>query len=446
MNAREAALKALQTLEPGKEKSDRIVHAILDRATMNRQDRALTTELVNGVLRMRRKIDFIISKFYHHRFEKAAPVLQNILRLGVYQLLFLEKIPDWAAVSECVHLARKYKGERMAKLVNGVLRKITPEKVLLDEWLKACDDMERLSVQYSHPEWLIDRWSAVYGMEPTLVAMKYNNQAPLFGFRINTLKQTPDEFFADPVHSSFPQERCMTGNFFLSKEFSGFEACLKQGKLTVQNPTQGLACLLLNPEPESRVIDLCAAPGGKATFLAELMQNRGSIIAVDRSNEKLEKTRQHAEALGITIITTISADARSFVPEKIAEAVLLDAPCTGTGVLQKRAELRWRLSVKMLQELVTLQRELLDHAASILPVNGILLYATCSIEPEENELQIEAFLRRHPEFSIDTSFGSLPEPFRMSVAQKGSILTLPGEHPGFDGGFAQRLRKNALQA
>ncbi|ABL65785.1 16S rRNA (cytosine(967)-C(5))-methyltransferase RsmB [Chlorobium phaeobacteroides] len=443
MNAREAALKALQAIEPGKEKSDRIVHAILDRATMNRQDRALTTELVNGVLRMRKKIDFIISKFYHHRFEKAAPVLQNILRLGVYQLLFLEKIPEWAAVSECVDLARKYKGERMAKLVNGVLRKITPDNVVMDEWLKGCEDMERLSVQYSHPEWLINRWNAVYGRETTLASMTYNNHAPLFGFRINTLKQTPDEFLADPAHSSFPQERCLTGNFFLSKEFAGFEACLKSGKLTVQNPTQGVACLLLNPVPESRVLDLCAAPGGKATFMAELMQNKGSITAVDRSSEKLEKTRQHAVELGITIIKTICADARSFVPEETPQAVLLDAPCTGTGVLQKRAELRWKLSMEMLQELVTLQRELLDHAASILPVNGILLYATCSIEPEENELQIEAFLRRHPEFSRDTSCGSLPEPFRMSAAEKGSILTLPGELPGFDGGFAQRLRKNA---
>ena len=172
----------------------------------------------------------------------------------------------------------------------------------------------------------------------------------------------------------------------------------------------------------------CSAPGGKATFMAELMQNSGHIISVDRYEKKLLRMEAHTAALGITIIKTIAADARSFVPDLRPDALLLDAPCSGTGVLGRRAELRWKLSPGRLLELQILQAELLDHAAALLDKDGVLVYATCSLEPEENSLQIETFLQRHREFIAD------PE---------GAILTLPGERPGFDGGFCQRLHKIA---
>ncbi|MFZ4525354.1 MAG: 16S rRNA (cytosine(967)-C(5))-methyltransferase RsmB [Chlorobium sp.] len=425
--ARELALNVLQSLETGQQRSDQILHKLLQRSTLNRIDRALSTGLVNGVLRYRLQIDFIISHFYHHNFEKAATVLKNILRLGVYQILFFNKVPDWAAVNECVKLARKYKGERLSKLVNGVLRKITPQSVTLDVWLKDKRVEEQLSIQYSHPQWLVERWIEAFGKEKTESILIYNNQFPLFGFRINRLKTSPEQLFSDPLFAD-EHEECGMENFFLSKDFNRFEPAVTDGHLTVQNPTQGVACLLLNPAPGSVVVDLCSAPGGKATFMAELMQNTGHIIAVDRYEKKLLRMEAHAAALGITIIETVAADARSFVPDIQPKAILLDAPCSGTGVLGRRAELRWKLSPEMLQELLKLQAELLEHAAGLLDEGGVLVYATCSIEPEENSLQIEAFLLRHPEFIAD------PE---------GTILTLPGERPGFDGGFCQRLHKIA---
>jgi 16S rRNA (cytosine967-C5)-methyltransferase len=175
--------------------------------------------------------------------------------------------------------------------------------------------------------------------------------------------------------------------------------------------------------------------------MAELMQNSGELTAVDLYEQKLLKTENHSRALGITIITTAVADARSYVPEKRPDSILLDVPCSGTGVLGRRAELRWKLTTATLQELQTLQAELLDHAAELLDKDGILVYATCSIEPEENALQIEAFLQRHPDFAADPVSDSMPEAFRHGEKGKGAILTMPGQYPGFDGGFCQRLRK-----
>ncbi len=439
--ARELALHVLQSLETGKQRSDQILHRTLQNSALNRIDRALTTGLVNGVLRYRFQLDFIIGRFYHHNLEKAAPVMKNILRLGVYQILFLSKVPDWAAVNECVKLARKYKGERMSKLVNGVLRKITPESVTLEEWLKEKKVEEQLAVKYSHPQWLVERWIEVYGREKCETILSYNNQFPSFGFRINRLKNSARQFFSDPIMAGSMHEESGIENFFLSKDFSAFEPAVIDGRLTVQNPTQALACLLLNPPPGSNVLDLCAAPGGKATFMAELMENNGQIIAVDHYEQKLVKIGSHARALGITIIRAVAEDARSFTLEIRPNAILLDAPCTGTGVLGRRAELRWKLTSETLRELLVLQVELLDHAAELLNEDGVLVYATCSIEPEENSLQIDAFLRRHPDFIALPVGEHLPEPFRQSNEGKGAILTLPGEHPGFDGGFCQLLRK-----
>jgi 16S rRNA (cytosine967-C5)-methyltransferase len=188
---------------------------------------------------------------------------------------------------------------------------------------------------------------------------------------------------------------------------------------------------------------MCAAPGGKSTFMAQLMNNTGSIIALDLYHNKLEKLETNAAALGISIITCRVGDARSYDPGCRPDSILLDAPCTGTGVLGRRAELRWKLTREHLLELTAIQASLLDRAAELLNPGGILVYATCSIEPEENIGQIDAFLRRHPDFRQDCHPERIGERFSRHLTPDGSILTLPGDHEGFDGGFAQRLRKTA---
>ena len=424
MTARETALRVLQEVDGGNRKSEEILNYLLDQSNLGRSDRALARELVSGTLKYRLQCDFIISHFYRHDYSKAAPVLKNILRLGVFQLLHLDRVPGSAAVNECVKLARKFKGDHLSRLVNGLLRKITPETVSLYRWTAKMATGERLSIVYSCPLWLVNRWLETYGESRTETMLASNNLPPATGYRINRLKTKPEELFAMPALAEATRLDGELDRFFFSKEFALFEPLLKEGLVSVQNPSQGLACMLLAPAPGSLVYDMCAAPGGKATFIAELMNNTGRIIAIDRSARKVARLESNAMALGITIIEAHEGDALSFDPECRPDSILLDAPCTGTGVLGRRAELRWRCGLDKLLELVALQITLLDRAAELLRPGGILVYATCSVEPEENEQQIEAFLQRHPGFSIEQS-----------------NLTLPGEREGFDGAFAVRLKK-----
>jgi len=442
-SARELAFTLLQALETGNRHSDSLLHDMLQESALSRTDRALATSLVNGVLRYRLQLDFVISHFYSHNLQKAAPAIRNILRLGAWQLLFLDRVPAWAVVNESVRLARRFKGERMAKLVNAVLRKISPETVHLEDWLKALEPAVRLAILHSHPEELVKEWMAVYGADRAETMLRYDNETPWFGYRINSLKTNSNRFFNETGTQEISRIESGLSDIFLSREFVPFEAPLQSGLVSIQNPTQFLACLLLNPEPGSEVLDMCAAPGGKAAALCELMSNKGHLTALDIYQQKTDTIQRLAETLGIAIITAQTTDARTLTPPTPPDAILLDAPCTGTGVLGRRTELRWKLGQEKLNELLQLQKELLDHAAHILKEGGILVYATCSVDPRENNLQTEAFLQRHPEFSTDGNPGSLPPAFASELQSDGSLLTLQGERKGFDGGFCHRMVKTS---
>jgi 16S rRNA (cytosine967-C5)-methyltransferase len=424
MTARELALRLLLELD-GMRKSEELLNRMLESSGLAQSDRALTRELVAGTLKYRLQCDYVIGRFYRHDYAKAAETLKNILRLGVYQLLHLDRVPKSAAVNESVKLARKYKGDYLAKLVNGLLRNISKATIDIDALTASMPEAERLSIRYSCPEWIAGRWITRYGIETATTMLAHGNLPPATGYRINRLKADPETLFTLPA---LPDARRVEADglkrFFFSKQFTLLEPLLKKGLVSVQNPAQGLACLLTAPEPGSTVYDMCAAPGGKSTFMAELMDNRGHIIALDRTAAKVARIASNAEALGITIIEPREGDALTFDPGCIPDTILLDAPCTGTGVLGRRAELRWRTTPEKLRELVALQAAMLDRAASLLATGDVLVYATCSVEPEENELQAEAFLQRHPKF----------------IAEQ-SRLTLPGSSEGFDGGFAVRFRK-----
>ena len=441
MNARETALRVLQEVEDGNRKSEEVLNRMLDHAEAGRSDRALARELVSGTLKYRLQCDFVISKFYRHDYRKAAPVLKNILRIGTYQLLHLDRVPRAAAVDECVKLARKYKGDHLSKLVNGVLRKISPKTVDLSAWTEGMNDEERLSVLHSAPVWLVRRWLGRYGLERTVMMLAHANLPPATGYRVNRLRSSIEKLLEN---RELPEARRLDDgldNYFFTQEFARMEPLLSAGLVSVQNPAQGLACLLASPAPGSVAYDMCAAPGGKSTFMAELMENTGRIIALDRSDRKLDRVVSNAKALGITIIEPRQGDALDFNPGCTPDTILLDAPCTGTGVLGRRAELRWRTGQEKLTELVSLQVALLDRAAGLLGPGGVLVYATCSAEPEENEQQIRAFLDRHPEFTADRFPEGFPEPFLPLEHGEGWLLTLAGEREGFDGGFAARLKK-----
>lgn len=425
MTARELALRVLLELD-GMRKSEELLNRMLEHSGLGQNDRALSKELVAGTLKYRLQCDYVIARFYRHDYAKAATVLKNILRLGVYQLMHLDRVPRSAAVNESVKLARKYKGDHLAKLVNGLLRNISKATIDLDGWTASMRDAERLSIRYSYPEWLTTRWITRYGIDAASTMLAHGNLPPATGYRINRLKTDPENLLVKPELSEAKRVTDAKGLdcFFFTKSFDRMEPLLKEGLVSVQNPAQGLACLMAAPEPGSTVYDMCAAPGGKSTFMAELMENCGRVIALDRTAAKVARIASNAAKLGITIIEPREGDALAFDPGCALDTVLLDAPCTGTGVLGRRAELRWRTTAEKLRELVALQAALLDRAASLLAPGGVLVYATCSVEPEENELQVEAFLQRHPDFVMESS-----------------RLTLPGSSEGFDGGFAARFRR-----
>lgn len=425
MTSRELALRVLLELD-GMRKSEELLNRMLEKSGLGQSDRALAKELVAGTLKYQLQCDYVIARFYRHDYAKAATVLKHILRLGVYQLMHLDRVPHSAAVNESVKLARKFKGDHLAKLVNGVLRNISKESIDLDGWTAGMPEAERLSIIYSYPDWLVARWIEHYGSDATLAMLAHGNLPPATGYRINRLKTDPETLLATPEFADAKRVTDEEGldRFFFSKSFERMEPLLRDGLVSVQNPAQGLACLLAAPKPGSTVLDMCAAPGGKATFMAELMENRGRVIALDRTPAKVARIASNAEALWITIIEPREGDALTFEPGCAVDTILLDAPCTGTGVLGRRAELRWRTTAEKLRELVALQAAMLDRAASLLRPGGVLLYATCSVEPEENQLQADALLQRHPEFVAEAS-----------------RLTLPGSREGFDGGFAARFRK-----
>jgi len=424
MTARELALRLLLELDDMR-KSEELLNRMLEHSGLGQSDRALTRELVAGTLKYQLQCDFIIARFYRHDYAKAATALKHILRLGVYQLLHLDRIPRSAAVNESVKLARKFKGEHLAKLVNALLRNIASATIDLESWTASMPQEKRLSILYSFPEWLSARWIARYGTETASTMLEYSNCPPATGYRINLLETDPETLFAMPALADARRvETAGLDRFFFSRQFALLEPLLKKGFVSVQNPTQGLACLMAAPEPGSTVFDMCAAPGGKSTFMAELMDNRGRVLALDRTTAKVARIASNAEALGITIIEPREGDALTFDPGCTPDTILLDAPCTGTGVLGRRAELRWRTTAEKLFELTELQKKMLDRAAGLLRGGGTLLYATCSVEPEENELQAQAFLERHPGFIMETS-----------------LLPLPGSIEGFAGGFAVRFRK-----
>ena len=443
INAREIALLTLVECEREEVKSEQALHRYLNKYKPARNDSALATELVNGILRFRQSIDSIITAFYHHKLKKASPFLVNILRIGVYQLRYLDRIPDWAAVSQCVDLARKYKGQHIARIANGVLRSVAanPQKTVSS--LEMQSPLQQLATATSHPQWMLERWMARYGEDRTRRVTSYNNTPPLFGLRINTLKTNKEAMLKAFADASVEFIETGLPSFLLTKDFHRTEPFITLGLLTVQNPVQALPCLLLDPEEGETVLDMCAAPGGKSTFLAELMHNSGKVIAVDRYPNKCRTIRERASQMAISVITTIDSDARN-VPAGINPAkILLDAPCSGTGVLARRPELRWKMYREKITQLVALQESLLNHAATLLPAGGVLVYSTCSIEEEENTLQIDRFLQKHPEFIAESHPRGLPGPCHELSGHPGAYLTLPGDHEGFDGGFAQRLRKQA---
>lgn len=396
-------------------------------------------EYVAGVTRWRRRLDFILSAFYRGDYDAMEPTLRQILRIGLYDILFL-RTPSYAAVSEAVELAKKRLRRGAGSLVNGVLRSVVRNQDALPA-PETGNEGEDLAILHSHPTWMVRRWLDRYGAAETKALLQWNNTRPVYGVRVNTAKISMDAFTAklDALDIEWENGRYIS-HFVRIRTLQPLLAAglVQDGTCSIQDEGAGLLVRLLDPQPGETIVDLCAAPGSKSLYAAQRMNNDGRVLSVDVHEGRLRLVDRAARQQGLGIVETRFADARSLQPGDVtADRVLLDAPCSGLGVLAKRADLRWKRTPEDVEDLVRLQDEILEAASQLVRPGGILVYGTCTIEPEENEERIATFLERHAEYSLESAAGFVPEDL---VAPSGFYATFP-PRDGVDGAFGARLRR-----
>lgn len=376
-------------------------------ASLTSADRRLCQELVYGVARWQATLDWLIARKTEGRTQKAA--LQALLRLGLYQLFWLDRIPDHAAVDETVTLAKQLGFGPQAGFVNAVLRSYVREKAATRSRLAELK-VTQPHLGFSHPAWLVERWTRLWEAESVRRLLEWNNAPPITYARLNTLRTDGQKLIAqwraEGVEYDFRRWDWTGENLIFELKAHAPLARLatfQQGFFYVQDPSTLLAARELGPQPGEVVLDLCAAPGGKTTFMAQLMENRGRIQAQDNSPERLALLRENCARLGATCVEVESSpsDATFNGRPPAFDRILVDAPCSNTGVLRRRVELRWRLRPEEIDRLRARQLELLRRAAAQLKPGGVLVYSTCSLEPEENSAVVNTFVTEHPAFRLE---------------------------------------------
>ncbi|MCA1801237.1 MAG: 16S rRNA (cytosine(967)-C(5))-methyltransferase RsmB [Rhodothermaceae bacterium] len=404
---------------------------------LDHQDRQQANEYIHGIFRRRSYLDFLISHFSSIQLEEMEPFFRNLLRVGIYDLLFMDGTPDYAAINEAVEIAKKQISSKTGDLTNAILRRMQRE---LDSLPKPDfeDRTKLIATTFSHPEWMVERWVNLLGEREAFMLMQANNQRPSYYVRVNNLKTKTENFLLrmEKNDIEFEESDWLPG-YYRVNSINPFrtKGWFDKGVCFVQDVAAGFAPTILDPQPGESVYDLCAAPGTKTLLMANLMENKGAILAVDIAADRMHKIADNAEKFGAEIVKLQRADV---IEErfKLTDAVLLDVPCTGTGVLSKRADLRWRRTLADLKTVVETQAELLDAAANMVKRGGRLVYSTCSLEPEENMQQIEKFLTEYDNFELDSLDDYLPE--EVLIEDGKAYQTWPHKH-NCDGHFGVRL-------
>lgn len=449
VNARDMALNVLKHVEEDGAYANLALNKVLEEHRPKKIDRAFATELAYGTLRALNTVDWVLSRFLKQPLSSQTIWVRNILRIGAYQLLFMDRVPPSAACNESVELAKKYANPGMVKFVNGVLRNITRNLSNIEYPDINDDPLGHISLKYSHPTWLVKRWLQEYGVDQTIQLCKTNNETPPNTVRTNTLRISREDLILRLEQEGVKAEKTkhavealIVDGFLSYRSLPSFQ----QGLFQVQDESSMLVGHALKPEPGSKVIDAAAAPGGKSTHLGQLMGNKGKILAFDVHPHKLSLIEDNCRRLGVTIIEGKTADARE-MPKELenwADYVLLDAPCSGLGVLRRRPDARWRKEASHIPAIVKLQQEILESVSQCVRPGGVLLYSTCTITREENIDQIEKLLNKNPDFMLEDLTNLLPESLSKEPGvQQGYIQLLPHIH-GMDGFFIARMRKRGI--
>ena len=408
---REIAARALLQHDRGADYIENLLEAELP--SLAPGDRALCQELAYGVVRWQRTLDWLIARKTAGRTQKAA--LQTLLRLGLYQMFWLDRIPDHAAVNETVTLARQLGYGPQSGFINAALRGWARER---DETKKRLEELKtgQPGLGYSHPDWLCERWQKRWGAEKLKQLLAWNNTPPKLFARLNALRADAarllEQWRSEGIEYDFVWRDWFEENLIFELKSHPPLATLpsfQQGLFYVQDPSTLLAVHELDPQPGENVLDLCAAPGGKTTYVAQLMQNRGRLVAEDLNRIRLELLRENCARLGVAC-AEYACKSSIAIPELSAQVdrVLVDVPCSNTGAMRRRVDLRWRIRPEEIDRLRSVQLELLDDGAVQTKPGGVLVYSTCSLEPEENSEVVKEFLASHAEFNLERERELLP--------------------------------------
>jgi len=398
------------------------------RNRLPRAERGRLTELVMGTIKMKLRLDWTIERYLRgYKLSDLTAPMRNVLRLATYELLFLERVPEYASVKEGVNLARRFGHSGVASLANAVLRKIAAVKPAPKEpW-----------ILLSHPEWLYRKWASAYGREKALSIMEDNNGPSSFYIRINTRRIAPEDFKAKLSSLGITYEETQFEET-LRIFFFGEELGELRGLFTVQDLSSQAVSRFLAPEKKGVIYDLAAAPGGKTTHIAEIIDDEGAIIALDRYRSRIKILMRRSIELGHSSIFPVVGDLLELPLKASADFVLLDAPCSGTGTLKRHPEIRWRLKPEDIGKLARYQLRLLEKASLLVKDGGILVYSTCTLEPEENEGVVEDFLRKNPGFEL-----AVAERSELGDFLDGPYLRVNGVVNKSDWTFAARLRRKS---
>ncbi|MEK7729434.1 MAG: 16S rRNA (cytosine(967)-C(5))-methyltransferase RsmB [candidate division KSB1 bacterium] len=439
LSARALACEILTEAESGALYLDQILEQRLARSPLTAKDRALVTALANGTMRWRARLDAELEEFFRQNYATARPLLKNILRAALFQMRHMDRVPVYAVLNEAVAFAREKFGEQYARLVNAVLRNAQrqpyvwpPPATLLQP-----QNLARLAAYLSYPAWLVQRWLSRHEPEEVLALAEAFNEIPPMTLRVVRPRAHAEAFFEEMVALQLTATAIPNLPHVYNVPHLDRITKLKtfqQGICTVQDASASLVAALAAPQPADTIYDLCAAPGGKTLHLAEFLTD-GKIIAVDRSFARLQLVKQSAARLHLPVQLVVS-DARHFAAPP-AELVLVDAPCSGLGVLARRSDLRWRRQAEDIPALAALQKEILTNAARLVKIGGRLVYSTCTMEPEENEEIIAWFLRQHSSFALQPAQQFVPARF---CDHHGFVRTSP-QHHKMDGSFAAQLKK-----
>ncbi|RAZ79256.1 16S rRNA (cytosine(967)-C(5))-methyltransferase RsmB [Planococcus halotolerans] len=437
-NVRDAAFSILWAVENKQAYSNLLLHQTIESYGISAKNRGLLTEITYGTLQHQMTLDYYLEPYLKGKVE---PWVKTLLRMSLYQIVYLDRIPSHAVVHEAVEIAKRRGHGGVASLVNGVLRSVQRSGVR--SFNAIADPIEKISIETSHPAWMIKRWSEQFGLEKTREMALENNKIPSQTVRVNTVRATVEEAIEmleseglEAVPSKIiPECLVITGGQ------PARTATFEKGFITIQDESSMLPSYALQLEPGMKVLDMCAAPGGKSTHIAEKLNNKGSLYSMDLHPHKVKLIKESADRLGHTVIETEVGDGKKSVErfgKEQFDRVLVDAPCSGLGVIKRKPDIKYTKKEEDFSRLQEIQIELLDQAAQLLKPDGILVYSTCTVDNMENRGTAERFLKEHTD--MEKIQVSLPE--ALGIKHSGFVQVFPQDF-GSDGFFIAAFRKTA---